>query len=302
MSLNKQTQLPPPLPVHDGVAPSYVWLPEGRWENVLFFLLERFPDVAEATWLRRLARGEVRDQYGAVLRADSICKRGTCIYYYRELEEEAEIPFQEEILFQDEHLLAVDKPHFLPAIPSGRFLRQSLLVRLKKNTGLDDLTPIHRLDRETAGVILFSLNPATRGAYQSLFQQRSIEKIYEALAPSLPGIQFPLLHRSRMVDGDKFFVMQEAEGEPNSETLIDVLENMGELSLYRLRPKSGKKHQLRVHMCSIGAPIVNDVFYPFALPCKGDDFSAPLKLLARSIAFTDPLSGLPRRFLSRRSL
>ena len=175
-------------------------------------------------------------------------------------------------------------------------------MRLKKKLGEQDLTPIHRLDRETAGVVIFSRRQDSRGAYQSMFQKRVIEKEYEALAPRLHGREFPFTYRSRMVDGDKFFIMKEEEGEPNSETLIDVIEHRADCTLYRLHPHTGRKHQLRVHLSSLGIPIINDAFYPVALPCKQDDVSQPLKLLARRIAFTDPLSGERREFSSRRSL
>lgn len=295
-------QAQPPLPVRDGVAPSYLWLPEGHWNNLMHFLLEQFPDVSESTWRTRIAKRDVRDANGMVLNAESEAKRGMCIFYYRELEGETCIPFDEIILFQDEHLLVVDKPHFLPVTPSGRFLHETLLVRLKKKLGLEHLSPIHRLDRETAGVILFSLQPMTRGKYQEMFQQRTITKTYHALAPHLPHLHFPHLHQSRMVEADQFFVMEEIPGISNSETLIDVIERRDALSLYELKPTTGKKHQLRVHLASLGAPIMNDAFYPKALPCKGDDFSTPLKLLAKSITFDDPLSGKKRYFQSKRSL
>lgn len=291
-----------PLPIRNGVAPSYLWLPEGRWDNLMHFLREQFPDVSADTWLARIAKRELRDAHGKALLADSEAKRGMCIYYYRELENETLIPFDEIILFQDEHLLVVDKPHFLPVTPGGRFLHETLLVRLKKKLGLEHLSPIHRLDRETAGVILFSHDPSTRGKYQSLFQQRAIQKTYHALAMHLPHIQFPLTHQSRMVEAAQFFVMKEEAGIVNSETMIDIIERRGAFSLYELTPTTGKKHQLRVHLASLGAPIVNDAFYPIALACKGDDFSAPLKLLAKAISFDDPITGQKRSFQSERSL
>jgi tRNA pseudouridine32 synthase/23S rRNA pseudouridine746 synthase len=291
-----------PLPLRDGVAPSYLWLPDGSWPDLLAFLIERFPDVPEAQWRNRMERGEVVDAAGRVLAPDSPVQKGGRIWYYREVEAETPIPFEETILFQDEHLVVVDKPHFLPMTPGGRFVRETLLVRLKAKLGIAHLTPIHRLDRETAGVVIFSARVDTRGAYQSLFQKRSIEKTYEALAPPMPGRVFPFAYRSRMVDAPEFFRMQETQGEPNSETLVDVIEARGDLVLYRLQPHTGRKHQLRVHMAALGAPIANDGFYPVALPCKGDDFAHPLKLLARAIAFDDPLTGKRRAFESRRSL
>ncbi|OEZ62819.1 MULTISPECIES: pseudouridine synthase [unclassified Duganella] len=291
-----------PLPMRDGVAPSYLWLPEGQWPDLLTFLVARYPDVTEADWRARMARNDVVDGDGNPLSPHSAYKRGIRIFYYRELEAETPIPFEEEVLFMDEHLVVVDKPHFLPMIPTGRFLHETLLVRLKKKLGEQDLTPIHRLDRETAGVVIFSRRQESRGAYQSMFQKRVIEKEYEALAPRLHGREFPFTYRSRMVDGDKFFIMKEEPGEPNSETLIDVIEHRADCTLYRLHPHTGRKHQLRLHLASLGIPIINDAFYPVALPCKQDDVSQPLKLLARRIAFTDPLSGEPREFRSRRSL
>ena len=292
-----------PLPVRSGVAPSYLWLTETRAGGMLRFLAERFPDVSLESWAARLARGEVVDAQGTPLQADSHVRQGMRIWYYRELDEpETPIPFKEGILFQDEHLLVVDKPHFLPMIPSGRFLHETLLVRLKAQLELPHLVPIHRLDRETAGVVIFSHNPDTRGTYQSMFQKRVVKKVYEALAGVIEGRTFPFTYRSRMQDAAQFFVSEEVPGEPNSETLIEMVERRGDVVRYRLHPHTGRKHQLRLHLSSLGAPILNDAFYPVALPCKGDDFSAPLQLLARAICFEDPLTGEMRTFESERSL
>jgi len=292
-----------PLPVRSGVAPSYLWLTETRTGGMLRFLAERFPDVSLDSWAARLGRGEVVDAQGQPLQADSHVRQGMRIWYYRELDEpETPIPFKERIVFQDAHLLVVDKPHFLPMIPSGRFLHETLLVRLKAQLELPHLTPIHRLDRETAGVVIFSHNPDTRGKYQSMFQKRVVSKVYEALAGPIEGREFPFTYRSRMQDAEQFFVSEEVPGEANSETLIEMIERRGDVVRYRLHPHTGRKHQLRLHLSSLGAPILNDAFYPAALPCKGDDFSAPLQLLARAISFEDPLTGEMRTFESERTL
>ena len=291
-----------PLPVRDGVAPSYLWLDDETPGAELPYLAARFPDVGEDTWRERMARGDVVDGGGVALGPESHLRRGMRVWYYREIDAEPVIPFEEQILFQDAHLLVVDKPHFLPTTPGGRFLHQSLLVRLKNKLGMPQLTPIHRLDRETAGVGGFSTCEQSRGAYQSLFQKRSVQKVYEALAAPLPQLRFPLTHRSLLVDGTPFFRMQEAAGEPNSETLVDVIDVSGDVAHYRLQPHTGRKHQLRVHMMALGAPIMNDLFYPRALPLAEDDFDKPLKLLARAISFDDPLTGQFRLFQSNRAL
>ena len=283
---------------------STLHLPAGPWSTVLDCLCARFPAIDRDTWLARMQRGRVLDAEGRALGPQAAYREGLRVHYFRELPVEAPIPFEARILYRDEHLLVADKPHFLPVIPTGRFVQETLLVRLKKATGLQDLVPIHRLDRETAGVIVFSHQPASRGKYQSMFQQRSMFKVYEAIAPLRPDLALPRVHRSRVEEiPEQFFKMHEAEGTPNSETHISLLEQRGELGLYQLEPVTGRRHQLRVHMASLGIPILNDLFYPHAVPAGvADDLDKPLKLLARSLFFIDPLDGSERHFVSQRSL
>lgn len=298
--------LPSPLPYRDGVAPSYAWLPAGDWRVLLDWLLVRFPHVGQVVMLERLQRGEIVDEAGRIMTADTPYRAGSRIWYYREVPTETPVPFTESILHRDEHLLVVDKPHFLATTPGGRYLRETLLARLRERLDLPHLTPIHRLDRETAGVVLFCLHPPSRGAYQRLFEQRSVQKVYEAIAPFRADLEFPRVHRSLLREGarngERFFTMQEVAGEPNSETRIALLEQQGALARYRLEPHTGRKHQLRAHMAALGIPILNDPWYPVVSEDKGDDFSRPLQLLAREIEFVDPVSGEVRRFESRLSL
>ena len=290
-----------PLPIVEGVGPSCVKLRAGPWKTVIEFFKERYPRVDLATWTARMAKGEVVDETGMLIDSASAYRIGASIFYYRELPAENLIPFHERIIYQDEHILVADKPHFLPVIPSGRFLQETLLVRLRKQFHLDELVPLHRLDRETAGVVLFSVNSKTRSLYTSLFQNQRIRKVYEALAPSpatVEGLRFPLTRRSRIVRGEPFFRMKETAGAANSETKIEILENRDATNLYQLVPATGKKHQLRVHLAALGIPIINDSLYPHISVREEDEFSRPLRLLARSISFQDPLNGRQHYFES----
>lgn len=291
-----------PLPTVEGVAPSRQTLPAGRWETVLDFLSERHASVGAETWAARMRAGRVVDGAGRRVTPESPYRAGACVYYYREPEAETRVPFDERVIHLDEHLLVADKPHFLAVAPAGRFLRETLLVRLKRRTKLDTLVPVHRIDRETAGVVIFSVNPSTRGAYTSLFQRREVSKVYEALSRARPALDFPLTRRSRVVAGEPFFRMKEVEGEPNSETRVEVLGPREDGTLYEARPVTGRKHQVRVHLVALGIPILNDRLYPDVLPTAPEDFSAPLKLLARSISFRDPLDGRQRYFETERKL
>ena len=283
--------------MRDGVSASRVGLPHGHWKTLGEFFSIRFPDVPPHRWAERAARGEVVDEQGQCLTPESPYRGGASVYYYRERAHEPRIPFDEKILFLNDELLVVDKPHFLPVTPGGRFLRETLLVRLKRSTGLETLTPIHRLDRETAGVMMLSVNPATRSLWQSLFRQRSVEKIYEAVAAE-SHLTFPLERQSRIVRDAQFFRMRETDGEVNSHTRIERVREYGSHALYRLFPLTGKMHQLRVHMNALGLPLLNDGFYPRARPVGEDDFANPLKLLAKSLHFKDPLTGQTRYFES----
>ncbi len=278
---------------------SLVHLPAGPWPTVLDALCARFTAISREQWLDRVARGRVLDADGRTITAATAFQAHQRVHYYREVVDEAVIPFVETVLHADEHLVVVDKPHFLPVIPSGGFVEQTLLRRLMRRLDNPDLAPLHRIDRGTAGLVMFSACRETRSVYQALFQQRRIEKRYEALAPALPELRFPLLKRSRMVAGEPFFRMREVEGEPNSETRIEVIDRQSACWRYALHPVSGKKHQLRLHMASLGAAIINDDCYPSLTAVAADDYRHPLKLLAQALSFADPLSGKPRRFESR---
>ena len=252
-----------------------------------------------------MLRGDVVDEQGLFISPERHYQPHLKLYYYRSIPAEARIPFEEVVLFQDEYLIAVDKPHFLPVTPGGRYLQETLLVRLKRKFAIDTLAPMHRIDRETAGVVLFTVQPAMRGRYQNLFSQRAVTKRYQAIAPLRTDLAFPLTYRSRLIEAAHFMRMCETVGEPNTETGIEVLESNEKRARYRLTPVTGKKHQLRVHMAALGMPILNDQIYPHHLSKKqieGDDYSRPLQLLAEHISFTDPVTGRERRFESQRRL
>jgi len=288
--------------VIDGLAASTLQLPPGPWPTVLDCLCERFPAIGRTQWLERMARGRVLDADGGALTAESTYRVGLEVRYYREVADEPRIPFEETVLYVDEHLLVADKPHFLPVTPAGGHVHETLLARLVRRTSNDELAPLHRIDRETAGLVLFSTSLASRARYQSLFREQRIDKEYEAIAPALPGMQFPHTRNSRIIRGEPFFRMQEVAGPPNSETRIDVLARTESCWHYVLSPITGRKHQLRVHMAALGAPILNDPTYPELSARAAGNYLAPLQLLAKRLAFIDPLSGSERSFTSHRRL
>ncbi len=277
---------------------STLHLPPGNWVTVLDCLCAHFAHISRTQWLSRMQRGLVRDAQDQPITPETQYRTGMKVQYFREIDAEPVIPFDETILHVDDHLIIADKPHFLPVTPKGQYAAQTLLARLMLRLGNPQLAPLHRIDRGTAGLVMFSASPLYRAQYHALFSEHRITKQYQAIAAPLPQLNFPYIHRSRMVAGEPFFRMQETAGEPNSETHIDVLERGEQYWRYALSPITGKKHQLRVHMTALGAPIVGDDFYPEVLP-RSEDYSQPLKLLAAAIEFVDPVSGAKRKFESR---
>lgn len=303
------TQAPFKPEMRAGVSASCIYLDKNLspstglgWRTILDFLVEKFSAISAGQWRERMQQGKVLGQYGQLIQADTAYQPYIKIFYYREVAQETEIPFQEQILFESEHLLVVDKPHFLPVTPTGIYVQQTLLSRLKQRFNSEDISPIHRLDRETAGVMLFSKQPATRHLYHDLFQKHQVAKQYHAIAPYNPDLKLPMHYQSRMVKGEPFFRMQEVEGIANSFTSIERLEIRENLARYLLKPLTGKQHQLRVHLAALNIPILNDPFYPTFASKPVDDFSHPLQLLAHRIAFTDPVTQKEAFFNSRYTL
>ena len=285
-------------PAIDGLAASTLQLPPGTWPSILDCLCARFPAIAREQWLDRMARGRVVHGDGQRVTPQMPHQVGLEVHYYREVTDEPRVPFDEVVLHADADLLVADKPHFLPVTPSGAHVHDTLLGRLIRLTGNDALAPLHRIDRDTAGLVLFSANPHTRAAYQSLFREQRVRKQYEAIATALPEMEFPVTRASRIVAGEPFFRMREVEGDANSETRIDVIARDAMHWRYALVPVTGRKHQLRVHMAAMGAPILNDRTYPSVSHRAQGDYAAPLRLLARRLSFADPVSGAERSFCS----
>lgn len=279
-------------PMINGVSASKVFLPRLQLQPVslLAFLTEHFPHIEQQEWIQRFDDGLILDNAGQVLDKSQAYIGNQHIYYYRFLAHEIHIPFQEKILFENEDLLIVDKPHFLTMSPTGQYVQETLLVRLKNTTQIQDLTPIHRLDRETAGVVMFSKRAQSRGLYQQMFADRQVKKIYHAVAPYDSHLNFPQQVNLRIEKGEPFFTMQIVEGFPNSQTEIRLLNHNQHWAVYELHPHTGKQHQLRVHLNYLGIAIKNDPFYPTVQHKKADDFSQPLQLLAKQIEFKDPIT------------
>jgi tRNA pseudouridine32 synthase / 23S rRNA pseudouridine746 synthase len=281
---------PAPLPVRDGVGPARVRLLGGA---VLAELTGRFGSAAAA----KVLAGEVVDADGAVVDQTTVLPVGSVVYLYRDLPDEVPVPFDIPVLFRDANIVVVDKPHFLATMPRGRHVAQTALVRLRRELDLPELSPAHRLDRLTAGVLLFTVRREVRGAYQTLFARAAVRKTYLARAGVDPDLTFPRVVRNRLVKRRGHLQAVCEPGEPNAETLIEA---QGD-GLYRLTPRTGRTHQLRLHMASLGLPIEGDPLYPQVRAVADDDLSSPLRLLAHTLEFVDPIDGRQRRFVSRRA-
>jgi tRNA pseudouridine32 synthase / 23S rRNA pseudouridine746 synthase len=307
------------IPHRAGVGASCVSLQPGKWPNLLSFLIANFDHINAEEWVKRLKNGDIFGEQGETLGLDQVYAPHTKVYYFRQVVSELPIPFDETVVFQDKHLLVADKPHFLPVLPSGRFLHETLLVRLKRKLNLTDLVPLHRIDQGTAGLVLFSVNPASRSAYARLFRERQVFKQYQAVTHLATQVDGDGQHddhatgllptgiiRSRMAQGDSFMTMVEVPGEPNAVTGIESVTREGDKAVYCLRPVTGQRHQLRVQLAARACPIINDQIYPVLTPelplGQAPDYSRPLQLLAQELGFDDPVTGQARHFVSQRRL
>lgn len=334
---------PSPLPVRDGLNPVRIQLPHPgsvlprgarmrtsgeakelsagqiAQEQILapsFALLRDYVNwrfgAQAAPVLAALKRGEIVDELGRPWSFDSEFRAGALIFFYREPAPEKRVPFEIETIFEDEDLLVVDKPHFLASTPKGAYVVESALVRLRRAFDLPELSPAHRLDRVTAGVLVLTKRQELRGPYHELFARRTIHKTYEAVAPVRADVRLPAVVRSRLRKEPGIMTAQTVEGEANAESLVELLDTKtvdpvghgghSQIGLYRLTPHTGKTHQLRIHMASLGLGILNDNYYPQFYDVAADDYRNPLQLLAKSIEFEDPISGGMRRFESTRTL
>lgn len=291
-----------PLPQRHGLDAVRLRTPaDGAWTTMRDHLVERLPRVDPARIDVMLRDGLIVDAAGPVA-PDAPYVPESFLWFHRDLPVEAPVPFPIGIVHRDEDLLVVDKPHFLATIPRGQHIVETALVRLRRELDLPALSPAHRLDRVTAGLLMFVVRPERRGAYQTLFRDRKVRKTYEAVAPYEPGLELPRTVRSRIVKDRGVICAYEEPGEPNAETYVELLEHRGGLGRYRLSPATGRTHQLRLHMSGLGVPILGDDFYPVLTDRPLDDYSRPLQLLASSLEFTDPISGESRRFTTRRRL
>ncbi len=285
--------------------PSKVTLPgaDKPYPSILDFLVSRFPGIKKKSWGQRIAMGKVLDWDGNPITPDTKYIPFKRIYYFREVEEERVIPFQEEILFRNDYILVACKPHFLPVTPGGAYVNECLLNRLQQRTGVDYLAPIHRIDRETAGIVMFSVNRKTNGLYHALFRNRNVEKTYHALSRcSYKQIKTEWIVENRIVSGEPWFRMKTVPGVVNASSRIELVGNKDNLARFVLSPLTGQTHQLRIHMSSLGFGILNDRYYPDLQPESVDNFDNPLQLIAKKLKFVDPVTGKNMEFKSERNL
>jgi tRNA pseudouridine32 synthase/23S rRNA pseudouridine746 synthase len=285
--------------------PSSVTLPaaEKPYPTLLEFLARRFPAIHADCWRARILAGKVLDQQGTAVTLDTPYAPHRRMFYFREVEEEPSIPCAEKILFQNDEILVACKPHFLPVTPGGRYVNECLLGRLQRATGNPALTPVHRIDRETAGLVLFSADRKTRGLYHELFARGEVDKTYHALAECpQTSLENEWRVENRIVRGDPWFRRQVVPGAVNARSHIRLVEARGRRARFILHPFTGKTHQLRLHMSGLGFAIVNDRLYPALRTRPEDDGEQPLRLIAKRLRFRDPVSGAPMDFVSEREI
>lgn len=297
---------PSPLPPRDGVDATRVVLRAGPASSVGAALLAS-PSGADLTLgdlVGRSERGELLDVDGTRVDPAEPVTPDRAIYFYRDLPVEIDIPFDLRILHADDDIIVIDKPHFLATMPRGRHVVQTALVRLRRMYGNDEIAPAHRLDRLTAGVLLFTARPQVRAAYQQLFAQRVTRKTYLALADVDAALRTPRQVRNRIRKDAGDLRARVEDGPINAISDVELIDEIDGRGLYRLSPHTGRTHQLRLHMAGLGTPIVGDPLYPDVRPELAErpdhgDFSQPLRLLASTLEFDDPLTGVARRFISR---
>ncbi len=300
--------MPPrsPLPQRQGLGAAWVRTPDrdpnapAPWATMRDFLVDRLPDAVPVA--ERLAAGEFVDQGGQPWTGEEPYRPNTFVWFHRPTRPEPVVPFPVEVLYADERIVVVDKPHFLATTPNGTHVRETVVVRLRDSLGLPELAPVHRLDRLTAGVLVLTTERRYRGVYAGLFQAGDAHKTYEALAPYDPTLELPRRVVSRIEKRRGSLQAEEPAGEPNAETLVELVETRGMYARYLLTPTTGKTHQLRLHMASLGLPILGDSLYPTVLEVEADDFTTPLQLVARRLVFVDPIDGTARQYTSRFAL
>ncbi|MFF7355416.1 MULTISPECIES: pseudouridine synthase [Streptomyces] len=303
--MRRRTPPPPaPLPQIDGVDPVRVRLPHaGTWATAREYLVARLTGAGPGMVESMFAAGRVVGADGRAVPPDAPYRPGMFVWFHRELAPEVPVPFPVEVVYRDDHIVVADKPHFLATTPRGTHVAETALARLRHELGLPTLTAAHRLDRLTAGLVLFIVRPEERGAYQTLFRDRRVRKEYEAVAAYDASLVLPRTVRSRIVKESGVQAAREVEGEPNAETLVEPAGRRGGLARYRLFPATGQTHQLRVHLNALGVPVLGDPLYPEVTgPVPAGDFRRPLQLLARRLEFTDPVTGAEHTFVSGRVL
>lgn len=305
-----------PLPIRDGLNPTQARVPEGpisAWNfvhNLISTQRHRHPDDNEQALQARFDANEVVTQSGTALSPDSILDTNAVVYFYRIPAPEVPVPYDIPTLFEDEHLLVVDKPPFMATMPRARHITETATVRLRRSTGNNELSPAHRLDRLTSGILVFTKDRSVRGAYQTLFAERRVNKTYEAIAPLADVSPGTLWHsrmektpgelQGRIVDGEVNAITEVADVAPVDKAPYEALHGpLPDLAKYTLKPHTGKTHQLRLHMLQAGIPIIGDPIYPVIFPAEAEDMRVPMHLTATHISFTDPVTGVTREFSSQ---